>query len=382
MRRLILIPLFTVILALACSFALAEDAAPAAPADAALAATGGALAPDALEFLAADTSALTKQADAAYQAKDYLKAAEFYLQLLRYTPRDYDSIYNLACCYALLGDAGMAAKAAEAAYNAGFQDFWQFGEDPDFTGVRGQVVFDEMVKSLAAQRDAREKEYGELVYVPALSYIKCRVRLPENYDAAQPATLILGLHGFGDDCEHFGALAGRFAKQDFIFAIPEAPYPFDRGGAPGYSWWPWFDDKDPRGESGGRMTEDYVLAVLSELKAKYKVGDVYLMGFSQGCALTYLTGLHHPELFQGIICFGGWLQKDRVSLAQMEAAKGLRVFIGQGTEDNVIEPKAAYEARDILKLHGFDVTLAEFKGAHRVPEEIVRKAEEWLRPAK
>lgn len=381
MRHLLAFPLLAALACLAWSPSRAADAAaPAAPPAPAQAA--GALAPDALGFLQADTAALFKQADTAYQAKDYTAAAELYLQLLHYTPRDYDAIYNLACCYALLGNAELAAKAAEAAYKAGFEDFWRFNDDPDFAGVRGQAVFDEMVKSLAAQRDAREKEYGELLYVPALSYVKCRVRLPENYDANQPATLILGLHGFGDDAEHFGGLAKRFAKQDFIFAIPEAPYPFDRGGSPGYSWWPFFDGSDPRNEVGGQMTEDYVLSVLNELKAKYKIGDVYLLGFSQGCALTYLTGLHHPELFKGIICFGGWIEQGRVSLAQMQAAKSLRVFIGQGTEDNVIEPKNAYEARDILKLHGFDVTLEEFKGAHRVPEEIVRKAEEWMKPSK
>ena len=102
--------------------------------------------------------------------------------------------------------------------------------------------------------------------------------------------------------------------------------------------------------ASGQMTEEYVLAVLDALKSQYKIGDVYLLGFSQGCALTYLTGLHHPELFKGIICFGGWLQQDRVTLAQMQAAKGLRVFIGQLRKK--IEPDPT-RPRYIHNEHGF-----------------------------
>ncbi|MEA3311275.1 MAG: hypothetical protein U9Q76_03540, partial [candidate division WOR-3 bacterium] len=50
--------------------------------------------PDSLHMLARD----------AYNKENYLEAARYYLAVAHYKPDNVTAIYNLACCYGLVGD--------------------------------------------------------------------------------------------------------------------------------------------------------------------------------------------------------------------------------------------------------------------------------------
>jgi phospholipase/carboxylesterase len=365
------------ILAIVLGLGLAAQALAAPPAPQVEPADPTIATPDPLAFLAVDPNALLAQAQTAHLAGDIPTAIARYLDFLHTTPSNAAAIYNLAGCYGLQGDEVLAARALDYAFMAGFEEANLLETDTNFAKVRGKAVFDETVARIIETHNARQKAYGETVYSPAQSLIKCRVRVPEDYDPTKPATLIIGLHGLGQTAEYFSGLADRFAKRDFIFATPESPYPYKPGG---YGWWPrTVDFEDPLRVNGASLSEQYIVAVLAELRSRYKIGDVYLLGFSQGCSMTYLTGIHHPELFKGLICFSGWLQQNRMTEAQYQAAQGLRVFISHGTADPIALPAEGAAAREGLKSHGFDVTFFEFEGGHALPVEATKAAEEWLR---
>jgi predicted esterase len=45
--------------------------------------------------------------------------------------------------------------------------------------------------------------------------------------------------------------------------------------------------------------------VVQDLTRWHDIDDVYLMGFSQGAILAYLTGLKQHHVFKGPICLSG-----------------------------------------------------------------------------
>ena len=53
------------------------------------------------------------------------------------------------------------------------------------------------------------------------------------------------------------------------------------------------------------ISTEYVATVVENLRDIYNISDVFLFGFSQGCSLTWLTGLRYPDKFSGLIGFGG-----------------------------------------------------------------------------
>ena len=331
------------------------------------------------DFLDVNIEELDKMAWEAYQEGDYERAAEYYLTYLRHDITDGGNIYNLACCYGLLGEAELAAQYLERSVHAGFDDIDHIMGDPDFDNVRGTDVFDSTVEGITSMVEEKEAELGEIIYAMSPAFFECRVQLPENYNPEESYTLVLGLHGLGSNPERFITLRERFAEHDFIFASPRGPYPFSVGNEVGYSWNTSHPEKEELLGLSTEATEEYIARLAVGLKEKYNIDKVYLLGFSQGCAMTYMAGIHHHELFEGIICFGGWLDTEWISDEEIAAANELRVFIAHGTMDRVVEPEAGIEARDILVEHGYDVTFYEFEGEHRVPEEALQVAEAWMK---
>lgn len=126
------------------------------------------------------------------------------------------------------------------------------------------------------------------------------------------------------------------------------------------------------------MTGEYVASVVEEMKKSYNIEKVYLMGFSQGCGFTYMVGMEHSNLFDGLICFGGWLEEERLNADKIKAANHLKVFIAHGNKDNIVEFKNGQHAYEVLKNNGYDVTFYEFDGGHAVPEDAVKAAAKWL----
>lgn len=332
-------------------------------------------------FLDTDLKELLKKAQDAYYAGDYEKAAKYYLALLKYDITDSNSIYNLACCYGLLGKADLAAMYIKRAYKTGFPDVEWIIKDPDFDKVKEEEIFKTTIAGLKEEIGKKKAEQGELIYIKSSTLDRCYVKLPDAYDKDKPHTLIVALHGLGASPESFTEVRSRFEKPDFIFAVPQAPYSII--GEKGYSW--NYSSDDAFHEQTGNLTIGYVADVIKELKNKYNVKDVYLFGFSEGAYMSYIAGIEHPELFKGIISFGGWIEDwfdkklNDSKAINIEEAKKLRIFIAHGTNDNIVKFDEGTKARDILQKLGFDVTFHEFDGGHAVPEPAVHEAEKWLK---
>jgi predicted esterase len=329
------------------------------------------------DFLDADLTALETAARNAYDAKEYKKAAQYYLVLLRQDIHNANALYNLSCCYGLMGDAALAVKYLERAEKAGF-DYTQARWDPDFESVRNSKEFLELMAKLDTVNQLKAQAAGKLELVLGSFYGKCYVHLPDDYDPAKKYTLLLGVHGFGDNAEHFAGLWERFLKHDFIYASLEAPYPFAEGTEIGYSWQTGLPNEPPTKDIT-LATADYIAAATAQMKGEYNVDETYLLGFSQGCMMTYVTGILKHDLYDGIICFGGWLDTDILTPDDIAAAKALRVFIAHGDVDTMVEFASAEKARDTLTAAGYTVSFNKFAGVHRVPAEQLQAAEHWMK---
>jgi len=331
-------------------------------------------------FLDIDLQAWQRTASEAYQSGDYEKAAKYYLAYVRCNVQDAQSVYNLACCYGLMGDADLAASYLKRAVKAGFTDIGWIQKDTDFDNVRGTEVFDTTMATLETEAADREAALGERIFTESSAMFGCRIRTPENFDPSQSHTLVIGLHGYGDNADHFIGLWKRFTAPDFIFAAPETPYPFTGGSQIGYSWGvegPGVNEELWRRSM--EMTDGYIANLVSDLKRRYQIDRVFLLGFSQGAFLTYTTGIRHHDLFTGLIVFGGGLEEDGLTDEELAAGKDLRIFIAHGNEDQVIEYQLGVQARDKLMAHGYDVTWHEFAGGHTVQPEALQAAEEWMK---
>jgi predicted esterase len=356
------------------------SAAETAAADSALSIQEGIdpLREDAGDFLDFDLAQARALAFQAYQQQDYEEAARRYLIVLRQNIDDATSIYNLACCYGLMGEAALAAKYLQRAADAGFENLTHLMRDHDFDRVRGQEVFDAAVEAVAAQLLATRAEGGRIMYLGAPSLLPCRVRAPEDLDPEKSYRLVVGLHGVGDNPKRFIERGGNFGLPECIFVVPQAPYAYQTTTGIGYSWWLSAPQEEQVKDESIALSSDYVADMVDKLRDLYRISEVYLFGFSQGAAFSYQVGIRNPDLIDGIISFGGWLDTDRLTDDMIEWAKSLRVFIAHGRQDEANRFIRAEEAVDILSEHGYDVTFYPFDGGHELAADALRAATEWL----
>jgi len=337
-----------------------------------------ALAPNAGDFLDFPLDSFRGAANREYQSAHYEEAARFYLAALEHDITSANDIYNLACCYGLLKKDTLAAVYLQRAVRAGFDDVEHARQDPDFDSVRSSPVFSAAIESsaVAAKRAADLK--GKPVAISAEAFQTCFVHLPEGFDSTKSYPLLVGLHGVGGNAGNFAGLYERAGKPQLIYAVLEAPYPIPVGATTGYSWVFESESDSTVRRRSSLMSSDYIAEACRELAARYHISGTWLLGFSQGCGMAYVTGIRHHDLFKGIIGFGGGFDTLRFSPADYEAAKGLRVFSSHGSEDRVVDPKYGAQAREFLKRKGFDVTFTGFKGGHAVPEAQLKEAMKWM----
>jgi phospholipase/carboxylesterase len=219
---------------------------------------------------------------------------------------------------------------------------------------------------------------GETVYIDGSSLFPCLVLVPDDYDESKRYPLVVGLHGHGGRADDFFLPAPWFADIGVIYAVPQAPYEFPSLGRIGYSWNLRSFDDEAGDQGADQMTERYILDVIDALSERYSVGDVYLMGFSQGGAFTYTTAIRNHERFKGLAAFGSRFDPSWFAEGELAAATNLRVFIGVGRDDGA--SAASSSARDLLREAGYEVEFFDFEGGHVIARSAIEALLRWLVP--
>jgi phospholipase/carboxylesterase len=326
------------------------------------------------DYAVSDLQLLKEYAYSLFATGEFDLQSRIYTYVLRHE-RDPLVMYNLACCFSRMGQGDLALDYLEHAFYYGYEDVAWVEQDPDFDFARDMPRYQEIV---AQQREfiaARAAQQGTGFYVECPALQPCNVVLPEDFDPGTSHTLVIGLHGAGDSAARFSRLSASFGDNDFIYVAPQAPYPI-----PGTLGNVWFGiDPDGNEDLSGQSLDfevEYLDNVIVQMKSRYDIDEVYLVGFSQGAAISYLVGISRPEVVDGIVAFGGWLDPQWFTADELSAAKGLRVFIAHGSDDNI---ELAEQSRDLLTEAGYEVDFNEFPGGHFIHLDTLHEAVEWIR---
>lgn len=209
--------------------------------------------------------------------------------------------------------------------------------------------------------------------------LPCVERRTGPADAPLNATVIV-LHGLGADGNDFVPVVdeldlSRLGAVRFVF--PHAPVqPVTVNG--GYPMRAWYDivgtDLVRReDEAGLRRSQVAIEALIDAAEAAgTPSGRIVLMGFSQGCAMTLMTGLRHPRRLAGLVGLSGYLPLAAQLGAEASVAnRETPIFLAHGLYDGVVPIARAVASRDALLAQGYAVQWHEYPMQHSVvPEEI------------
>ena len=205
--------------------------------------------------------------------------------------------------------------------------------------------------------------------------------------ADAPRTSLIVLHGLGADGNDFVPICDEL-ELDAIgpvrFVFPHAPVrPVTiNGGMAMRAWYDILGTDIARREDEAGLRESLVevQALIERERARgIDASRIVLMGFSQGCAMTLLSGLRHSERLAGLVGLSGYLPLAASTAAERSAAnQGLPIFMAHGRMDPVIPIARAIDSRDALQLLGYPVEWHEYPMPHSVCAEEIADLNAWL----
>ena len=202
-----------------------------------------------------------------------------------------------------------------------------------------------------------------------------------------PRASIVVLHGLGADGNDFVPFAQELRLDStgpLRFIFPHAPTrPVTING--GYVMRAWYDilgtDLARReDEAGLRESQAAIEALIArEVERGIPASRIVLAGFSQGCAMTLLTGLRHAEPLAGLVCMSGYLPLAATTAHERSvASRTVPIFMAHGRSDTVIPLARAVASRDALQALGHSVEWHEYAMPHSVCAEEVADLNRWL----
>jgi phospholipase/carboxylesterase len=211
---------------------------------------------------------------------------------------------------------------------------------------------------------------------------------------------IIWMHGLGADANDFVPLVpeldlrGRDGQPLSIrFVFPNAPVmPVTiNGGMPMRAWYDIlrFDiggsdgpgDIPREDERGLRQSQAMVDALIAaEVARGIPASRIVLAGFSQGAAMTLMTGLRHTARLAGLVALSGYLPLSaRVAAERHGANHDVPIFMAHGTDDPVVRLARGQQSRDVLVKLGYSVDWHTYPMQHSVCLEEVAAIAAFLR---
>ena len=209
----------------------------------------------------------------------------------------------------------------------------------------------------------------------------------EEQSTGAPRASLIVLHGLGADGNDFVPIARELdlaAVGGARFVFPHAPLrPVTMNG--GFVMRAWYDIAGTpaarrEDEAGLRESQALVEALIArEVARGMPAQRIVLMGFSQGCAMTLLTGLRHEQRLAGLVGLSGYLPLASHTAAERSDANArVPIFLAHGRDDPMVGIDRAITSRDALRALGYDVEWHDYAMPHAVCMDEIADLNRWL----
>ncbi|KAG5939058.1 hypothetical protein E4U60_001034 [Claviceps pazoutovae] len=233
--------------------------------------------------------------------------------------------------------------------------------------------------SLASSVDSSFTKSSSVVDIAAMSAASSSSSIRRVAPLVFPAVgrhtaTVIFVHGLGDTGHGWADAVQLWRKKprlnEIKFILPHAPQiPITMNF--GMSMPGWFDIKTlQKGEdedvAGVMQTRQYLHDLIQqEISAGIPSERIVLGGFSQGGAMSILSGLTAPFKMGGIVGLSSWLllhQTFKQHVPEGNANQATPVFMGHGDKDPLVLYDLAKDSEKALKDMGYSVTFKTYRG--------------------
>ncbi|MDX6384651.1 MAG: phospholipase/carboxylesterase [Blastocatellia bacterium] len=199
--------------------------------------------------------------------------------------------------------------------------------------------------------------------------------------SSSPAPLLIALHGYGASKRQMMREALAIVPEGFAIVSLQGPHqhlkdPKEEGGALrfGFGWLTNF-----RPEESVAVHHRALLDLIESLTADgiADPGRVFLLGFSQSCALNYRFAFTHPHVLRGVIGICGGIPGDWETSAIYQPTNA-GVFHLSGQRDEFYPPARTADYAMKLRQRATEVESKSYDAAHEMIQPMRDDICAWL----
>lgn len=201
--------------------------------------------------------------------------------------------------------------------------------------------------------------------------------VPEKLEKNAP--LLISVHGYGAHKRYMMREAQLVAPENFVIASIQAPHQHfrqtDNGYKIGFGWL-----TDYRSDESVKVHQNFINQVVENTAEKYSIDEnkIYLLGFSQACALNFRYAFTFPEKVKAVVGICGGVPSD---LETNEIYKPLTAktfyLYSDADEFYSLEKYESYVER--LKEKAANLETKQYHAAHEITGEMREDIKKFLK---
>lgn len=199
--------------------------------------------------------------------------------------------------------------------------------------------------------------------------------------ATSPSPLLIAVHGYGANKRQMMREARLIAPPGFALASLQGFHqhikePRETGGPLRYGFG-WLTNFHPEESIAlhHRALLDLINSLVSEGSADRE--RIFLLGFSQSCALNYRFAFTHPEYLRGVIGICGGLPGDWET-SELYRHSPLSVLHLAGERDEFYPPARVEGYAAQLRSRAGEVEMKSYDAGHEIVPAMRDDVREWL----
>ena len=229
-----------------------------------------------------------------------------------------------------------------------------------------------MERSLAAE----VKLYYDLA-LPSESVLPNAMPQPRK-----PHPLLIALHGYGSHKRQMMREAQLIAPPGFALASLQGPHqhlkePWEKGGPLryGFGWLTSFHPEESVALHHKALLD--LIALLSDERVA-DPSSIFLLGFSQSCALNYRFAFTHPQRLRGVVGICGGLPGDWETSTTYKTTSASVLHL-HGTRDEFYPPELTGDYLERLRTRARDVEVKGYDATHEITPAMRNDIRAWLK---
>ena len=192
--------------------------------------------------------------------------------------------------------------------------------------------------------------------------------------------VIIMFHGYGSNKDDLFSFA-KFMNPNFLIISVQAPIQMDYNS---YCWWSLNYNNDMQLQMDVKEAENSLNElnrfISEDLSTKYNFGlnQVYLLGFSQGCMISYALSINFPENYKKTVGLSGKIPYEIINFDEKFDYSNHNFFCSHGVNDQVIPIEVGRESNRWFSEKNINHKYLEFESAHGINSENFEQMNLWL----